>query len=87
MESREFRIWVRQSRIAAFRQWVKDHGIDFFNFVDWVKSDFRTDPPIRGPAVEARIRGGRVTLRYVDDTRVYGERYFEGRVTIEGFLT
>lgn len=86
MQSREFQLFVKQSNVVRFQEFMRTSGAGFFNFRDWVMTDFSTDPPTPAAMVDARVRGGRIALRYVEDSRLDGERYFEGRGVIEGFF-
>lgn len=87
MTSREFQVNVKQSNLEAFRQWTRANGIDWFNFRDWDRTDFSTDPPTATAVRDCRIRGGKIPLQYVDDELYDGEEYWRGRVVLEGFET
>ena len=86
MRTREFDVMVKVSNVDDFRDFIRDHGNDFFNFADWesaqVEPGMDLDPVTTR---DARIRGGRIPLRLVEGDLLDGERYFTGRAVLEGF--
>ena len=85
MTTRTIEVLVKISQLAAWRQWIAANGADWFNFRDWEKTDYTTDPPTAAAVRDVRIRGGKIPLQFIEDELLDGEEFFRGRATLEGF--
>ena len=74
LKVRRFNVAVPMDKVAEFRQWVADHGNDWFNFRD----------PEDGVIRECRIQGGKVPLRRAEDRLLPGGRkFYRGLAVLE----
>ena len=78
LRTREANIWVFHDVIDIFLQWAEDSSHDWFQFTDW------HDQTLRVARVQNGIAG--VSVQYVQDQFLDGERYWAGQVTLEGYF-